>query len=129
MGKNETGQLGRGWHQFEHDSGFRWSDEEAQFFLKANGGGRILIKACSHHPQLASGKSVTVSLQVNGRTIGEQILSDHDFHDLEFDLKETDSGPILECAIEVSDAWVPEDEIGSDDRRRLGIGVQRIWLG
>jgi len=129
MGENEAGHLGRGWHDFESsDPGFRWSDTRAEFFLKNNGARNICLTVCSHHPAIAGGNGVRLSLRVNEQEIGAAKLSDHEWHDLTFELGGSMNDQSLHCVIEVSDSWIPRELTASTDARRLGVGVRQIWL-
>lgn len=127
MGVDDVGQTGRGWYDVETaEISFRWSQRTAQFLLRNNGGRRIVIRARCDHPDIAE-TPVTVTLNVNGETIGEAALPDHSWNNLTFDhgpLTET----ILNCEIAVSRTWMPSRETASSDSRELGIAVHRISL-
>ncbi len=127
MGVDDVGQIGRGWYDAESvEIGFRWSQQQAQFYLRNNGGGtRVVLRARCAHPKV---DQVTVTLTVNGQSIEPAALPDHSWHDLAFDLGSLPAKTVLSCEIEVSSVWVPSRETSSSDSRQLGIAVHRIWL-
>lgn len=129
MGFNEVGQIGRGWHDFESGGpGFRWTAKEAEFFLKnSEGSQKIKLHARSDHPKAPTGL-VRIALEVNGRELREDRLTDHSWHDLTFDLDREEAEKILHCRVKVSQTWIPKLETNTDDSRELGIAVSRIWL-
>jgi SAM-dependent methyltransferase len=127
MGFNEVGQIGRGWHDFETgDPGFRWTTKEAEFFLRnTDGRQKVRVRARTDHPKADAG--LTVKIEVNGRELKPEIVTDHSWHDLSFDLDGT-AEDFLSCRIKVSPGWVPKFETGADDARELGMAVSAIWL-
>lgn len=128
MGANEAGHLGHGWHEFEAAKpGFRWTTREAEFYLKKSDAKRLNLHVLSHHPKIAT-NPVGLALRINERELGTAQLSDHDWHDLSFDLDERDARDILHCRLSVSETWIPRLENASEDGRELGVGVSRIWL-
>jgi SAM-dependent methyltransferase len=129
MGRNEVGQIGRGWHEYEPgEPGFRWTRKEAEFFLKNTEGSRkITLRVRTDHPKAATGQ-VTIGLEVNGRELSHERLSIHSWHDLTFDLDGEEAETILRCRVTVSETWVPKLETDADDSRELGVAVSEIWL-
>jgi len=129
MGFNEVGQIGRGWYDFETgDHGFRWTEKEAEFFLKNTEGKlKIRLRARSDHPKAEAGL-ITITLEVNGRELKPDSLKDRSWRELTFDLSEIVTEPILACRINVSETWVPKLETNGNDSRELGIAVSSIWL-
>jgi hypothetical protein len=129
MGRNEVGQIGRGWHDFEApEPGFRWTGKEAEFFLKnTEGSQQIKLRARSDHPNAAGGQ-VTVALEVNGSELKHQQIPVHSWQDLTFELTRDETEAILSCRVKVSQTWVPKLETNTGDSRELGIAVSRIWL-
>jgi len=128
MGVDDVGQIGRGWYDVEvAESSFRWSQQAAQFYLRNNGGTKVVMRARCAHPDLEHSR-VTVTLTVNGDTIGAATLSDHSWTNLTFELGPTAAATILNCEIAISSTWTPSRAISSTDSRQLGIAVNRIWL-
>jgi hypothetical protein len=129
MGENEVGHLGRGWHGFEPgEPGFRWTTKDAEFFLKRiDSCGQIRLHIRSDHPKV-SRDMITITMEVNGRELNAQRLTDDSWHDLTFEMAATEFEPVLQCRLNVSDTWIPKLETGTDDSRELGIAVSRIWL-
>ena len=119
MGVDDAGQIGRGWYGVEKaDVSFRWSGKTAKFYLKNQGGTKIVLRALCAHPRIDS-EPVTITLNVNGQCAGTGTLADHSWHDLVFNFRS--SAEVLSCEIEVSETWVP-----AGDGRQLGIAVHRI---
>src|SRR2546427_2356675 len=58
-------------------------------------------------------------------TSSSDLLKDHSWHDLSFDLSAEDTETILNCRIKVSQTWVPSLETKADDSRELGIGDRK----
>lgn len=126
MGVDDIGQIGRGWYDVERaEVSYRWSSQSAQFYLKHNGGTKLLLRARCAHPRIES-EAVNVTLTVNGNSAGTAALQDHSWHHLAFDLPATTS--ILNCEIRISSVWTPSRETSSSDSRQLGIAVNRIGL-
>jgi hypothetical protein len=127
MGRDDMGQIGRGWHDLEFDGerGCRWSHEQAVFFLRASGGRAVRMEICCHHPDLAS-EPVAVTLVVNGLPAGERLMDRYGWQEVSFETDPAQAGPTLECALGVSRTWRPGDA-GGGDRRSLGARVHRIW--
>ena len=128
MGVDETGQIGRGWHELEFDGarGCRWSQQRADFFLRRSDARTIRVELCCHHPDVASAP-VTVALSVNGRMAGLRQVSHAEWHELEFDAAPEGADATLACELRVSRTFCPK-ETGGDDTRRLGVRVSRIAL-
>ncbi|HEX5709201.1 MAG TPA: methyltransferase domain-containing protein [Pyrinomonadaceae bacterium] len=130
MGVNETGQLGRGWHEFEGGGpGFRWSKGEAELFLRNDAARRRLsLTLCCHHPEVER-EGVRVRLRVNGREAGEAEIRRRDWHELSFTLPEgVASDAVLRCELQVSPTWIPQQHGLSEDPRELGIGLSDARL-
>lgn len=128
MGFNEVGQIGRGWHDLEMGAiPFRWTRKEAEFFLKRTGERKLRLSVRTDNPSIRT-KPINVSVEVNGRELEAQGLTDHSWHDLAYDIVSAGVEDILRCKLRVSETWVPRDESGSTDSRELGVGVSRIWL-
>src|ERR1041384_1080955 len=123
MGVDDVGQIGRGWYDVEiAETSFRWSGKRAKFYLKNQGGAKLVLRARCAHPRIDS-EPVVVSLSVNGQCEGTASLADHSWHDLVFELGSRAGETILSCEIEVSNTWTP-----ASDGRELGIAVHRIYL-
>ncbi len=128
MGENEIGQIGRGWYDLETGTPpFRWTTTEAEFFLKRRNEEKLGIKARTDNPKLQS-QPINVSLEVNGRVVETQTLTDSAWRDLYYDISFVEREDVLRCKLAVSETWVPQDELSSSDSRRLGVSVSRIWL-
>ena len=128
MGVDDVGQIGRGWYEVERaENSFRWTGKAAQFYLRSNGGVKLVLRARCAHPRLDV-TPVTITLNVNGNSIGRAALADHSWHDLIFELGPLAQTDVLSCEIAVSSVWVPSRETASPDSRELGIAVRRIWL-
>lgn len=128
MGVDDIGQIGRGWYDVETaEISYRWSSQSAQFYLRNNGSTKLVLRARCAHPQIDSAP-VNVTLTVNGNSVGTTALSDHSWHDLEFDLGPLAATSVLNCEIAVSNVWVPSHESSSSDSRQLGIAVHHIRL-
>ncbi|MBA2340192.1 MAG: methyltransferase domain-containing protein [Pyrinomonadaceae bacterium] len=127
MGINETGQLGRGWHEFEQSSvGFRWTRQRAEFFLKKANAQLIKLNLCCSHPDAAD-SPVELNLTVNNCKLEKVCLADHNWHEAAFHLREPEKDSTLRCQLDVSRTWVPREQISSDDERDLGVAVNRAW--
>ena len=123
MGVDDVGQIGRGWHGVEvADLSFRWSGKTAKFYLKNQGGTKVVLRSRCAHPQVDS-EPVVVSLSVNGECAGTASLTDHSWHDMAFNLGPSAATTILSCEIEILNVWIP-----ANDPRELGIEVHRIFL-
>ena len=123
MGVDDVGQIGRGWYDVEMaETSFRWSGKRAKFYLKNQGGAKVVLRARCAHPRIDS-EPVVVSLSVNGQCAGTASLADHSWHDLKFEIGSRAGETVLSCEIEVSNTWTPES-----DGRELGIAVHRIYL-
>ncbi|HEX7773867.1 MAG TPA: methyltransferase domain-containing protein, partial [Pyrinomonadaceae bacterium] len=120
MGVDDAGQIGRGWYDVEvADKSFRWSGKTAKFYLKNQGGTKVVLRGRSAHPQLP----VTLTLRVNEQCAGVASLADHSWQDLVFNLGALAGAAILSCELEVSNTWEPPG-----DGRQLGIAIHRIFL-
>lgn len=127
MGVNETGQIGRGWHEFEQgETGFRWTGKRAEFFLKKENARWIKLNLCCSHPD-AAGAPIELNLTVNNRKLEKVALADHNWREAAFRLREPDNDSTLRCELEVARTWVPRAQIQSDDERELGVAVSRAW--
>ncbi len=126
MGVNETGQIGRGWHEFERGGpGFRWSMREAELFLKNDGAQRLVLELCCHHPEVERG-GVRLRVRVNGIDAGEATLAQRDWQELSFALPPgVRPDTVLRCELSVSETWVPKASGVSEDVRELGVGLSR----
>ena len=128
MGVDDVGQIGRGWHDVElAENSFRWSGKTAQFYLRNDGRTKVVLHARCAHPRLDD-SPVTVSLTIDGHSIGTVTLTDHSWHDLTFHLGRWSTTTILNCEIAVSSVWAPSREGASPDERELGVAVHRISL-
>jgi SAM-dependent methyltransferase len=128
MGENEIGQIGRGWYDLEMGvPSFRWTSSEAQFFLKRGHQQKLGLRVRTDNPRLQT-QPIDLTLEVNGSEVGIQSLGGPDWHDLYYDVSDAGDEDVLRCRLRVSETWVPENEAGSDDSRRLGVSVSCIWL-
>lgn len=128
MGVDDVGQIGRGWHDFEPgDPGLRWSAKEATFYLRKTGAEKLCLHVRCDHPNINKAP-VNLALHVNSTRLGTVELTDRNWHDLKFDLRNMSVGRLLQCQLLVSSTWVPKLETNSEDARELGVAVSRIWL-
>jgi SAM-dependent methyltransferase len=128
MGENEIGQIGRGWYDLEMSTPpFRWTTGEAEFFLKRTDQKKLGLRVRTDNPKLRT-QPLDVSLEVNGRVVAKQSLTVLDWHDLYYDISSAGDEDVLRCKLSLSATWVPQNEPGSSDSRRLGVCVSRIWL-
>lgn len=125
IGRDDPGQIGSGWYDFEADSpGFRWTSARAEFRLKNQIASQLLkIRLRSDNPEIER-LPVIIKLAVNGEEQDAAKLTDRSWQDVAFKLKEHDATTILDCRIEISRTWIP----GAADNRVLGVAVNRIWL-
>jgi len=126
MGIDEIGHLGRGWHDREQDGelGFRWTCGDAACHLKTDRATFIGVAFQAHHPDLhATPVRMTVSL--GDRPLGHLLVTDHAWQSVEFEMPEVTGA--VEVRLAVDREWVPQESLGSSDRRRLGLRIQRCW--
>jgi hypothetical protein len=79
------------------------------------------------NPRLQT-QPIDLTLEVNGSEVGIQSLGGPDWHDLYYDVSAAGDEDVLRCKLRVSETWVPQNEAGSGDSRRLGVSVSYIWL-
>lgn len=130
MGVDETGQLGRGWHEFESGGpGFRWSKRQAEIFLRNDGARTCLaLELCCHHPEVER-SGVRLSVSINGRDAGEVVIKGREWQTLSFAIPESvRADAVLRCALSVSDTWIPQEHGPSADPRELGLGLSAARL-
>lgn len=130
MGVDETGQLGRGWHEFERGGpGFRWSRRAAELYLRNDGArARLALELCCHHPEVERA-GVRLAVRINGRDAGEAVIRGRDWQTLSFALPEgVRADAVLRCELTVSDTWVPQQHGLSEDPRELGLGLSAARL-
>jgi SAM-dependent methyltransferase len=126
MGIDEIGHLGRGWYDQEHDGDLtvRWMCGQAACHLKTDRARFIGVSFQAHHPDLRA-RPIRVSLTLGGCPLGQVFVSDHAWQSLEFEMPETTG--VVDVGISVDREWVPHESLGSSDRRRLGLRIQRCW--
>lgn len=129
VGVNDVGQVGRGWYAREEAARcYRWTAERAEFYLKDDPS-RCTMRLdllCSHPDVDIS--PVDLELVINGQVIGTVVVRKNVWQEVQFCLGNAVRREYLECALAVSRTWVPKREIGTDDERRLGVAISRIWL-
>ncbi len=126
MGIDEVGHLGRGWYDQEQDGDlwFRWTCGQAACHLKTDRATFVGVSFQAHHPDLHA-RPVRLTVSVAGTQVGQLLVTGHGWQSIEFGIPETTGA--VEVRIAVDREWVPQESLGSSDRRRLGLRVQRCW--
>ncbi|MBI3940380.1 MAG: class I SAM-dependent methyltransferase [Acidobacteria bacterium] len=121
----ESQSLGKGWFTHERDQrGLRWTSDEAELDLCANGGERFLsvIGYCNALKRFAP---VTVSIFCDKEKIGEHHISGDELFCLSLPLAHpVNRSQICSIRIITEPAYIP----GGADRRKLGVIFFRIAL-
>lgn len=119
--------LGTGWNNREFTMDyetFRWTKDEAIAYLVPGRRPRNLtLKVVAAHPVVGSHGRVIL----NGEVVKEFfVLNRHEI--IRAPIPESEGSDVFEVKIVVDNPFVPDDEYGNRDRRRLGIGISKLEL-
>lgn len=124
MGESDWNVLGSGWYDLEiWPPMVRWTEKRATAYLRKGEGSRELCAKVS-----TSLPGLVVWIFVDDKRVGEFRLDTPGWEVLRVDLKDPGASGRLKVKIEVEKTWIPEDVVGNDDRRDLGVAVERIWV-
>jgi GT2 family glycosyltransferase len=125
MSNGLNGSLGDGWYGRESDARgvhFRWADSKAVLYIKGKKGRRNLLL----HTVMSNPVDTTrVSVAINGRFISTVDIPNHPFCsriDLPPDIQPGD----WEVVLEVENPFSPQETLGIEDHRRLGVAVAKV---
>jgi SAM-dependent methyltransferase len=133
MGEGESSQLGPGWHGFEYwPPGVRWTSREAIVYLRPAGHERSISLRAHAGPWGAQGKVL-----VNGQRAGTFSLEGGKGGDIVLPLPEAVQQGIQEGTVQEIEVRLLQEKVsvpaqgnlGSRDRRELGLAIERLWLG
>lgn len=119
--------VGYGWHGTESYFGnsktkYRWSKDEAVFYLwSKHGNGIVLMDVLALSKLLKKERRFSVS--VNNKLSHEFIIKSDNWETVTLPY-EGEKGP-LEIKIRVENTWRPDDLFKNGDKRNLGIGLKR----
>ncbi len=119
--------LGPGWHNREFTASytaFRWTKEEAVCYLiPVKRPKNIVVKTVAANPlQGARGR-----VKVNDQVASEFYITDGQ-QTLEATIPPDSHRDIYEVKIIVDNAFYPAEEMHNADRRKLGVGISKIFL-
>jgi len=124
MGENDWDVLGPGWYALEDwPPKVRWTSKRATAYLrKSDCSTQLCIKV------ITSFAGLVFWISVNDRKMGEYRLDSSGWRIIRVPLADLEEESCLKVGIEVDKTWVPEEIVQNDDRRDLGLAVERIWL-
>lgn len=114
-----------GFYNWERDpSGvlFRWTSKRAFLPMDVKKE-RIAFPVRVSHPD-AEKKPVELSITVNGVMVEREVFNDHEWYEVELDLKEWLGKRVL-IGFSVSRTWCPKD-YGINDGRELGVAIGKL---
>ncbi|MEA2627395.1 MAG: lipopolysaccharide transport system ATP-binding protein [Candidatus Binatota bacterium] len=119
------GGLISGWYGIEEDGGgtFRWTQASFAFAIDLSGA-RLSFEAAATRPD---GRPVHAEVRSGDEPLGEfTVLPGAPFSTFSIPLREP-PGPSY-VSVRVSEPWCPKDTGTSDDDRRLGLRIRRVWV-
>ena len=125
MSDGSNGSLGSGWYAHEQDArgvDFRWADSTATLYLKGKKGKRhLVLHTVMAHPD----ETTRVSISINGRFISTIEIPNQP-HRQSIDLPQDIQPGEWEVVFSVENPFLPQEVLGIEDRRRLGLAVARV---
>jgi len=124
MGESDWDVLGPGWYDLENwPPKVRWTGKMATAYLRRGEKSKeICVKA------MTSFQGLVVWISANDERMGEDRLDPSKWTVLRAPLPDIGDDSPLKVGIEVLETWVPEVVAGNDDRRELGLAVERSWV-
>ena len=103
-----------------------WTGPRAVFILKAKDSSKLVISCAAAEPQLRQ-DGLMLSLRLNGGEKINAVITEGGFQKAIFNFPKKQNG-VLRCVLEISKPFVPARDGLSDDRRELGILIEKMAL-
>jgi len=123
---NDEEQLLHGWHPVEESNGraMRWSKQSFAFVLRGPARA-VCLEACCPRPSVRE-KPAHGIVWVNGAEAGQITIDSTELTRLTIPVQAAEDDPIR-VDVRLDEAWVPDDEGITGDKRELGLLVFRAW--
>jgi GT2 family glycosyltransferase len=127
MEMERGGYIGQGWYereQNENGTAFRWTGDRASVTMQPEGNRRsLVVRTLMAHPREGS----RVSFLINGREISRSVIPNRN-HVTRVRLPDDNEPGPWKVELRVDNPFVPQEVLGVEDRRSLGIAVTSISL-
>jgi lipopolysaccharide transport system ATP-binding protein len=119
--------LVKGWYQPEiwTEGSVRWTKKEPVFIMKISGR-KIKLEVSTSKPNIEK-EPITGDVFCNGMKIGNFILNEYGWKDMDFEIQERLKGEVVRFKFILNRTWRPDDFFRNGDKRELGVSVRRIW--
>ena len=122
MGSNDSGSLGTGWYPLENwPPKVRWTSGKALVYLAWNNEKKLYFSVKSFYFPI----SITISANAYSESF---LIKSSEWAGICMGLSNIVPNPFLTILIEVNPVWIPDDVYMNEDKRSLGIAVEKIWL-
>ena len=127
MNEDFSPYLVKGWYPPEiwAEGYVRWTRKEPVFIVKISGR-KIKLEVSTSKPNIEK-EPVTGDVFCNGMKIGNFILNEYGWKQMDFEIQEKLKGEVARFKLTLNRTWRPNDFFRTGDKRELGISVRRIW--